>query len=161
MSPDGISNLLACEFDKFVITSKDVCIFPHSFSSFGQVTSPIFDVERDTQSKRPLSDFGGAYSNTLDVCAHDDLIDAWDMFEGTFSSITMFSHAGDCIEIYFDTSNDEENIENDVVDSEFSFYIDKSYTDQPDGNFTKFKVPSSRLLDEDRHCDQYILDQHF
>lgn len=46
LSPDEISKLLAREFGKFVSISKDVRILPHSFSSFGQVNSPIFDVER-------------------------------------------------------------------------------------------------------------------
>ena len=50
LSPDEISDLLACEFDKYVSTSKDVCIFSHIFSSFSQVTSPIFDGEKYTES---------------------------------------------------------------------------------------------------------------
>ena len=60
LSPDKISELLACEFDKYISISKDIHILPHSFASFGQVNSPIFDMERDIESERFSSNFGGA-----------------------------------------------------------------------------------------------------
>ena len=161
MSPDEISILLTCDFEKYVSTSKDLHIFPYNVSSFSQVTSPMFDVEKDTESERSLSNFGGAYNNTSDVCAHDDLIVVGGVFKKKFATISMFPHAGDCSEICFDTSDEEENNENNIVDSEFPFYTDKFCNDHPDGKFTKFNVPSNSLLDEDKYCDQQIFDQHF
>ena len=117
----------------------------------------MFDVEKDTESERSLSNFGGAYNNTSDVCAHDDLIVVGGVFKKKFATISMFPHAGDCSEICFDTSDEEESIENDIVDSEFPFYTDKSYINQSDD----FKVPPSSLLDEDKYCDHHIFIQHF
>ena len=121
----------------------------------------MFDVEKDTESQKYLSNFGGACNNTSCVYAHDDLIDAGDLFEGKFATISKFSHAGDYTAICFDTSDEEENIKNNVVDSGFPFHTEKSCNDQPDGKFTKFNVPSNNMLDEDKVCDQQILDQHF
>ena len=77
-----------------------------------------------------------------------------DSFEGKFSTVSMSSHAGDCSEICFDTSVEEENIENNVVGADFPFITDNSCNKTSDD----FKVPSNSLLDEDRHCDQHILD---
>ena len=156
MSPDEILELLVREFEKCV-SSKDVHIPLHSFSSFGQVTSPIFDVEKDIEFERSLSNIGGAYNNTSDVYAHDDLINARDVFEGNFSTVSMFSHAGDCSVISFDPLDEEEQIENNVVDFEFPFITDNSCNKTSND----FNVPSNSLLDEDKDCDQQFLDQHF
>ena len=106
-------------------------------------------MEKYIKSERSLSNFGGAYSNTSDVCAHDNLIDVGDVLEGKFSSITRFSHAGDCSEICFDISDEEENIENNVVGSNFPFITDNSQNE----TFEDFRFPPSSLLDEDKYCD--------
>ena len=50
LSPDEILDLLACDFEKCVSASKDTHIFPYNVSSFNEVISPKFDVERDTKS---------------------------------------------------------------------------------------------------------------
>ena len=144
---------MACDFEKYVSTSKDVCIFTHNVSSFSQVVSPMFDVEKDTKSELSLSNFGGAYSNTSDVCAHDNLIDVGDAFDGKFSIVSIFSHVNNCTTICFDTLDEEENSENPIADYEFPFYTEKSCNNQPNGKFTKFNVPSNSFLDEDNDCD--------
>ena len=47
----------------------------------------------------------------------------------------------------FDISNEEENIENPIANSEFPFYTDNSCNKTPDD----FKVPHNSLLDEDKN----------
>ena len=54
LSPNEISDFLAHDFDKYVSTSNNVFIFPHNVLSFSQVTSPMFDMEKDTKSKNYL-----------------------------------------------------------------------------------------------------------
>ena len=51
-------------------------------------------MERDIESKQPLSNFGGVYDNTLNVFAHDDLLDAGDVSEQKFHTISNSSHVG-------------------------------------------------------------------
>lgn len=89
---DEILVLLARDFEKHVSVSKDLHILPHNVSSFNQVTSPKFHVERDIESKQSLSDFGGVYSSTSNVFAHDDLLDEGDVSEGKFDPILDSSH---------------------------------------------------------------------
>ena len=149
--------MLAHEFEKFVSTSKDVHIFPHNFSSFSQLTSPMFDVEKNIESKKSLSNFGGAYDNTSNVCAHDDFVDARDLFEGKFATISMFSPIGGCTKICFDTLDEQENIENPIADSEIPFYTEKSCNN----TFDDLKFLSNSLLDEEKDYNQHVLDQHF
>lgn len=107
MSPDEISSLFAHDFEKYVITSKDAHIFPYYVSSFSQVTSPMFDVEKDIEYELSLSRFGGVYDNTSNICAHDDLMDVGDVSKNKFGTIVDSSHVG-IAAISFDFLGDEE-----------------------------------------------------
>lgn len=154
LSPDEISSLLARDFEKHVSVSKDLHIFPHNISSFNQVTSPKFDVEREVKSEQSLLDCGGVYDNTSNVFVHEDLLDVEDVSEGKFNVVTYSSHAYFSV-ICFDASCDEEeNSKSCQSQYGFSLCANNSCRD-------KFKVHSDILLNEENDCDQHSVDQHF
>lgn len=69
----------------------------------------------------------------------------------------MFSPAGNCSELCFDPSDEEESRETNVADCVSLFLTDKSCNKT--SHVVKF--PSNSWLDEDKYTDQQILDQHF
>lgn len=126
MNDDEISELLACDCERYANVSMNVSIFPYYVSSQDEILSPKFDDESDVNSERGVSNLGGVCDHKSDVNTCDDLSDLKSITKGSFNSDPNSLHA-DHVAISFDVScQEKENDRNYNSDFEFPFFADES-----------------------------------
>ena len=95
LSVDEISELLACDFERYVNSSMDVSSSHFYSFAYGEVSSPKFDVETVAKLETYLSSFGGVLDMSSNVCTHDDFYHMKHILKRRHSVDSFSSHAND------------------------------------------------------------------
>lgn len=116
LSVDQILDLLAHDFERYANQSRDACALTRYANSYGEVMSPIFDVEDDVDvvSYFSMSTLGGVCDDNSCITTYDDMyVENKDVKIGSIAD--SFSSCFHKAEIHSDYSYDEECNSNDLV----------------------------------------------